>query len=314
MPEPIIAPHLIHNRTVIVACTIMFLFGLTMMGAMMYSNMFFIFIFGGTTIEAGEYSLALVIGMMITSLSSGALVNRTGYRLWIIPGAITVGISFLMFSTLNVDSSRGFYALCLFVLGIGLGCLMSVVMAGVQNSAEESEMGMTTSSVNLLRSIGTTVGTAIFAMIINGRIDGELLNILPKAADFIIGNLKMTGTDMMTILDSNQLLSIISAATGVDPESISSGILKAFANSVDFTFLVAVGLAAVIAVVGVFFKAPLPEMPPKGGETREGASDEPSPDAPGNDTPAAYPVEDRNRETRPEDVRADQRTGGPARI
>lgn len=41
----------------------------------------------------------------------------------------------MMFSTLNVDSTMTFYALCLFVLGVGLGCLMAVVMVGVQNSA-----------------------------------------------------------------------------------------------------------------------------------------------------------------------------------
>ncbi len=50
-----------------------------------------------------------------------------------------------MFSTVNVGTSLAFYALCLFVLGIGLGCMMAVVMVGVQNSASESEMGMTTS-------------------------------------------------------------------------------------------------------------------------------------------------------------------------
>lgn len=184
--EPIVAPHLIHNRTVIVAAVIMFLFGLAMMGAMMYSNMFFIYIFGGTTLEAGEYSIAMVVGMMITSISSGFLVNKTGYRPWIIVGAVITAASFVMFSTLNIGSDRGFYTLCLFVLGVGLGSMMSVVMVGVQNSADESEMGMTTSAVNLVRSIGTTVGTAVFAMIIAGRIDGEVLNILGDVGDFII--------------------------------------------------------------------------------------------------------------------------------
>lgn len=70
----------------IVACIIMFIFGLAMLGAMMYSNMFFICVFQGTAMQAGEYSLAMIAGMMITSMSSGFLVNKTGYRPWIIGG------------------------------------------------------------------------------------------------------------------------------------------------------------------------------------------------------------------------------------
>ena len=66
----------------------MFMFGLALMGAMMYSNMLFLYVLDSSmdTLKAGEYSIAMVVGMMITSMSSGFLVNKTGYRPWIIGG------------------------------------------------------------------------------------------------------------------------------------------------------------------------------------------------------------------------------------
>ena len=147
--EPILAPHLVHNKTVILACIFMFVFGLAMMGAMMYSSMFAISILGLNTLEAGEYSLALVAGMMITSMLSGNLVNKTGYKFWLIIGPIITALGLYMFSGMTVGTELSYYAICLFVFGIGLGCMMSVIMVAVQNSSEPSEMGMTTSAVNV---------------------------------------------------------------------------------------------------------------------------------------------------------------------
>lgn len=73
------------------------------------------------------------------------------------------------------------YLVGIFVLSFG--CMMAVVMAAVQNSSRPSEMGMTTSAVNLYRSIGFTLGTAIFAMLINFRLSIELLEAVPEIYD-----------------------------------------------------------------------------------------------------------------------------------
>ena len=138
-----------------------------------------------------------------------------------------------------------------FVLGLGLGCMMSVVMSAVQNSSKPSEMGMTTSSVNLIRSIGTTMGTAIFTMIINGRITGELQSFVPDQLP-------------QWVFDS------IPHDTGVigalaDPSMIiyAPQIMTAFSNSVDFSFLAGGCIILILVIVGIFFKAQKPEEDPE---------------------------------------------------
>ncbi|MDR1691030.1 MAG: DHA2 family efflux MFS transporter permease subunit, partial [Candidatus Methanoplasma sp.] len=177
--DPVLAPHLFKNRTVVMCAIFMMIFGIGMMGAMTYSSMFNIYVYGLTTMQAGEISIALVAGMMITSLSSGALLAKTGYKPWLIAGPIITAASLWLMSGLKYGGDVMEMVFCLFILGLGLGCMMSVVMVATQNSARPGEMGMTTSSVNLMRSIGATAGTAIFAMVIAQRISSELFANVP---------------------------------------------------------------------------------------------------------------------------------------
>ncbi len=246
--EPILAPHLIHNKTVVQSSVFMLIFGLAMMGAMMYSSMFAIYILGLTTLKAGEYSIALVAGMMISSILSGNLVNKTGYRFWIILGIIITVGGLLMFNQLTIGSELTYYAECLFVFGIGLGCMMSVIMVAVQNASKPSEIGMTTSATNLFRGIGTTVGTAVFAMIIGNKINDELREHVSSEVYGMIEH------------DTGCLQDLFNAASNPTLENMpiinaANDILLSFANSVDYAFLCGAVIVAFLMIIAVIFKA-----------------------------------------------------------
>ena len=251
--EPILAPHLIHNKIVILASVFMFIFGLGMMGAMTYSSMFAVSILmDGDTLKAAEYSLAMVFGMMITATLSGRFLNKTGYRPWLVIGPIITAVSMYMMSKLTLDSTLPYYALCLFLLGLGLGCMMAVVMTAVQNSSTIEEMGMTTSAVNLIRSIGATIGTAIFAVLIGNKITDELHENLSQ---YVYDNVShSTG-----VLD-NLAVALAHVQAGdysspfVEIVQEASQILLSFANSVDFAFLCGMFVILLQVIIGLFFK------------------------------------------------------------
>ena len=259
--EPILAPHLIRNKTVIMAGVFMFLFGIGMVGAMMYTNMFVIAVMGLDTLEAGIWSLAMIAGMMITSISSGMFLHKTGYKPWLIFGPIMCFLGLYYLSGMAVDPTMVLtqavrdtymtrYLVGIFVLGLGLGCMMSVVMTAVQNSSKPSEIGMTTSSVNLLRSIGCTMGTAIFSLIINARLSGDLQSQLsgyPGVYDQILAaNGGVINTGVL-----NHIMEF--------PMYIGN-IMTAFADSVDFSFLAGGAIILVLVVIGIIFKAEAPDV------------------------------------------------------
>ncbi len=259
--EPILAPHLIKNKTVIMAAVFMFIFGIGMVGAMMYTNMFVIAVMGLDTLEAGIWSLAMIAGMMITSMSSGSLVHKTGYKPWLVAGPILCFIGLYYLSGMAVDPDMIVtqavrdtymmrYLVGIFVLGLGLGCMMSVVMTAVQNSSKPSEIGMTTSSVNLLRSVGCTMGTAIFSLLINSKLAGELESQLSANPGIFDALREMNGGVINT-----GILNYIMAF----PEHIGE-IMTAFANSVDFSFIVGGVVILLLVIIGFVFKAQTPEV------------------------------------------------------
>ena len=248
--EPLLAPHLLKNKTVVLSGIFMLIYGIGMMGAMTYASMFAIYIFGLTTLEAGFYSLALVAGMMITSITSGRYVNRTGYRPWLIVGPVLCFVGLYMMSTMTLGTTITFYCGSTFVLGLGLGCMMSVIMTAVQNSSVPREMGMTTSSVNLIRSIGATMGTAIFSMIITASITGNLESLLPPGIFALVPH----DTGVLDIVAAIQM-----GAPGMDAfEPYVNDMLLAFANSVDMSFLIGGILLLLLVIIGLVFKVKAP--------------------------------------------------------
>ena len=256
--EPILSPKLLKNRTVMAGGVYMLIFGIGMMGAMTFGGYFGTFIlFELDTLTASYYTLFMVAGMMITAVISGAVCEKTGYRPWLVVGPVIVFIGLVLFSMLQVDGvvfdafkqyhytingkPIAMFCVAQFVLGVGLGCMMTPVMAAVQNSSEPAEIGMNTSAVNVLRSAGTALGTAIFTMLINAQYVGNLGDltkypfVTDKATEFL--------TPMLAFFQ-------------IDPTGVlSNRVLTAFINSVDFGFIAGGCIILVAAVVGLFIKS-----------------------------------------------------------
>ena len=68
----------------------------------------------------------------------------------------------------------------MFVLGLGLGCVMQVLVLAVQNSVDYKDLGVATSGATLFRSIGGTVGIAVLGSIFNNRLVSELRSVFPR--------------------------------------------------------------------------------------------------------------------------------------
>jgi hypothetical protein len=106
-------------------------------------------------------------------------------------------------------------------------------------------MGMTTSSVNLVRSIGCTMGTAIFSMVINGKMDEELLNTLGHLVMDPLNAQGISGTGILNVLS-------------MFPEPMQTAILGCFCDSVSLAFLVGGVIMLFLVVIGIIFKAVTP--------------------------------------------------------
>ena len=118
--------------------------------------------------------------------------------------------------------------------------VMQVLVLAVQNAAERRDLGVATSSATFLRSIGSSIGVAIFGAIFSSQLAANLRLHLPASA--LRGNLNPTS------LQGNP------AALHRLPAAIHSGLVAAVSDSLHVVFLTAVPILIVAFVISLFLR------------------------------------------------------------
>lgn len=218
--EPIIPLSFFRNRTFVLVMGIATLFGAAFMGSILYLTQFNQQVFGASPTESGLMLLPMIAGLMFTSIASGQIIAKTGrYKRFMEGGIVLATIMVALLATLNPHSSYIYEAVIMVLLGAGLGIVMPVMNLAVQNEFEQHELGAATSSNQLFRSLGSTIGIAVFGALLTHGLTSGLTNIQsdaylqtlhksPEASQ--IGNLE----------DSNTLLNLNMPDT---KEKISDG-------------------------------------------------------------------------------------------
>jgi EmrB/QacA subfamily drug resistance transporter len=162
----------------------MLLFGAAFLGAILYLTQFNQQVFGATASQAGLMLLPMTAGMMITSIGGGQLISKTGkYKHFIVMGIGIATIGIFSLVTLQPSSPYWHEALIMFMTGFGLGFVMPVLNLAVQNEFEHKDLGAATSSVQLFRGLGSTMGTALLSGLLTAGIVSALGQ--PKDLPFI---------------------------------------------------------------------------------------------------------------------------------
>jgi hypothetical protein len=92
----------------------------------------------------------------------------------------TVGLFLL--SRLEVDTPPWLASVFMLVLGVGIGLVMQVIVLVVQNDAPTSDIGVATSTATFFRSMGGSLGVALFGAIFASRLTSELERLPGDAA------------------------------------------------------------------------------------------------------------------------------------
>ena len=142
-----------------------FLAGAAMFGAIVYLPLFFQGVQGQQATNAGLLLLPLMLALMVASLVVGRLTTRTGrYKIFPIIGTIVAAGGLWLLSTMGPATGRIASSMWMVVLGLGVGATMSVLTIAVQNAVEMRDLGAGTASVNFFRTLGSTIGVAVFAV------------------------------------------------------------------------------------------------------------------------------------------------------
>ena len=165
--QPILPLRFFKKKTYSLMAIVSLLFGAAFLGSILYLTQFNQQVFGASASEAGLMLLPMVGGMMVSSIGAGQLIAKFGkYKRFIATGLGLAALSILALITLQPDSPYWHQAVIMAFCGFGLGMTMPVLTLAVQNEFDHKDLGAATSSVQLFRGLGSTVGTAIFSGIL----------------------------------------------------------------------------------------------------------------------------------------------------
>ena len=170
-PEPVLPLHLFRNRVFTAASAIGFVVAFAMFGALAYLPQYFQIVKGVSPTSSGLRLLPLLAGLLLTSITTGQLVSRWGrYRIFPIIGTATMTLGLYLLSHLTVTTGTALSSLYMFVLGVGLGASIQVLVIAVQNAVDYSDLGVATSGATFFRSIGGSFGVAVFGAVFINRL------------------------------------------------------------------------------------------------------------------------------------------------
>lgn len=175
--EPILALQFFEIKGFRVGNGAVFLSSFAIFSYFAYAPLFIQGAMGKTPMQVGLAMLSLSLGWSVGSLALGQILDRLGQR----PAAL-VGASCLVFgcaATLFFDTQTSMSTcfVVFLVIGIGMGFVTLSTLVVVQNSLDNTDLGVATASHQFARTLGGTVGIGICGGFVTARIS-EVTDLL----------------------------------------------------------------------------------------------------------------------------------------
>ncbi|HEY7224798.1 MAG TPA: MDR family MFS transporter [Micromonosporaceae bacterium] len=259
--EALLPMRLFRGRTFGIGTASSAILGMGMFGGFLLLPLYLQVVKGATPTKAGLELIPLVFGIMSGSIFNGQMIARTGrYRIFPVVGTGLMVIGLLLLTLIGADTPLWLSMIVMVVLGLGLSGNMQPMVIAVQNAASPREIGVSTSAVTFFRSMGGTIGTAVYLSI--------LFTLLPDRVRSAYTAAQSTPEFVGAIrADPQQATILAQAASGgsVDDTSFLNRLAPAvahpfkvaFAGTLSTVFLI----AAIVMIVGAVVTWFLPELP-----------------------------------------------------
>jgi EmrB/QacA subfamily drug resistance transporter len=187
-PEPILPLRLFRQPVFVVVSAALFLTTLAFFAVIVFMPVYLQVARGASATGSGLLLLPLLIGATLSTAVSGRAISRTGrYKAFPIAGLAVMAVGLTLLSRIEATTAYGAVGAILVLFGVGFGMVSQVLTIAIQNAVERSDLGIATASANLFRSLGGSVGVAVFGAIFASRLagpaqpEGGALRVSPDA-------------------------------------------------------------------------------------------------------------------------------------
>src|SRR3954471_13491870 len=181
--EPILPLRLFRRPVFVIVSAALFLTTLAFFAVIVYMPVYLQIATGASATGSGLLLLPLMLAATGTTAVAGRVISRTGrYTAFPVAGLALMAVGLALLSGIGADTAYGEVAALLVLFGLGFGMVSQVLTIAIQNAVERRELGITTASANLFRSLGGSVGVAVFGAIFASKLGDWLPRAVPGGA------------------------------------------------------------------------------------------------------------------------------------
>uniref|UniRef100_UPI00403F7D92 MDR family MFS transporter n=1 Tax=Paenibacillus sp. FSL K6-1096 TaxID=2921460 RepID=UPI00403F7D92 len=179
--EPMLPLELFSIRNIAVSTGANLLVSTLIIGLSTYVPLWVQGVFGKSAALSGLLLAPMSVGWMLGSIAGGRMILRAGTRRTGMLGLFLVATAAVGLTLMDAGSSQLLLLLLMLCCGIGFGYASTVFTIIAQSSVQHEQRGASTALNTFIRSLGQTVGVAIFGSWLNFSIDRRLAE-QPEAA------------------------------------------------------------------------------------------------------------------------------------
>ncbi|MGX6607544.1 MDR family MFS transporter [Micromonosporaceae bacterium Da 78-11] len=168
--EPVLPLWVFRRRLLISSGLLSVGVGAILLGLTSYVPTYVQEVLGTGPLVAGFALATLLLGWPISASQAGRVYLRLGFRACALIGSSLVLVGSALLLLLGRDSSVFSVGAYCLVIGLGMGLTAAPTLIAAQSSVGWSERGVVTANNIFLRSVGSSLGVAVFGAIANATI------------------------------------------------------------------------------------------------------------------------------------------------
>jgi DHA2 family multidrug resistance protein-like MFS transporter len=212
---------------------------LAMIGVLFTLPQFFQGVLGTDAMGSGVRLLPLIGGLVVGAVPADRLARVVGAKITVALGFVLLAAGLLLGARTGVDSSNGFVAAWMALVGAGMGLAMATAASAALSELSQERSGVGSAVMQALQKVGGPFGVAILGSVLSSAYQGQLhLAGLPPAVAKVVKESIFGGLAVAHQLGSAPLLASVRAA---------------FVDGMDAALLVSVAIAAAGFVLALAF-------------------------------------------------------------
>ncbi len=168
--DALIDLRLFRDRAFAGAAGTVFIFGVSLFGAMLILPLYYQVVRLETALSAGLLLAPQGLGAAMAMPVAGRLTDKLGAGRIVPFGVVVAVIGTGVYTQLSATTGYGLLGFALWVRGVGLGMTMMPAMAAAYSTLHRAQVPRATTVINIIRTIGGSVGTAVLTVVLQRQI------------------------------------------------------------------------------------------------------------------------------------------------